>query len=261
MCKYQQTFLVRSSNIITFKDLTHKSFYKREIFATRSKLHHHFNVEEARNSTTCTVFFTFMICCEIKSQIRIDLSVGPWPWVKCVWIYAWILDKSNCQHDIHYIANSHDYGGRRTWNLWIYEVVIVVLLLLLLSFDSCPMLFLDKWFVQIHLIVKCLLGAFPLQCKVHVSYMDTFLSVCSLLNLHLFIIYQGVVQCPHDASFLNSYHSTTWCPSWCCVRFKHIYLIFKCASTNPYHFEELKSPWDVALMWALLISQRFTMLG
>ena len=33
-----------------------------------------------------------------------------------IWIYAWILDSSNCQYSVHKITTVHKHGGWRTWN-------------------------------------------------------------------------------------------------------------------------------------------------
>ena len=36
--------------------------------------------------------------------------------LRYIWIYPWILDNSNHQHDVHYIAKLQKYGGWQAWN-------------------------------------------------------------------------------------------------------------------------------------------------
>ena len=42
-------------------------------------------------------------------------------WHKYIWIYAWMLDDSNCQYDVHYIAKLHKHGGWQTWTISIWS--------------------------------------------------------------------------------------------------------------------------------------------
>ena len=76
-------------------------------------------------------------------------------------IYAWILDNSNCQYDVHNIAKLHIYDGCQTWNtnIWRCGHCVIIFLSVIWFFvptTAHPLLFLDKLFVQAYLNVSSL---------------------------------------------------------------------------------------------------------
>lgn len=145
MCKYQQKFLVHSSNIITFKDLTHKGFTQKldchlrkvspSLQCWRGKelnYVHHF---------LCT---RNLLWDEIK--IGVDLSVGG---LTMIQVY---LDL--CMNFGQFLLSTWHISYHKITQLWWLVNVEYKRSKLWLSV-------LDKWFVQMHLNVKCLVRAFP----------------------------------------------------------------------------------------------------